>query len=157
MNMRCQPSSVPGVNREDLPPTQAMHQSRQRGEPEPVRRLVTNRPGQVPTKHNVLVPKHKQHRRNRQQLAQHLVQQRTDHPGMLAAGKSSPFRAAMTFRTAHLHCAHEAEPPVYDWRRSTPAVRNATPQLGRYTIRLEQRARFQFLARNDPACGLGWK
>jgi len=51
----------------------------------------------------------------------------------------------------------EAELPVYDWRRFTPAVRSATPQLGRYTIRFEQRARFQFVARNDPAGGLGWK
>jgi hypothetical protein len=45
-------------NREDLLPARAMHQSRQRGKPEPVCGLVTDRPGQLPTKHDVLVPQH---------------------------------------------------------------------------------------------------
>lgn len=98
----------PRSNRENHLPARAVHQSRQRGEPEPVGSLVTERPGQLPTNHNVLVPQHqklrilgcltaKQNHRNRQQLADHLVQQRNDHPNMLAAGSTSLFRVAMTF------------------------------------------------------------
>lgn len=47
---------------EDLAPARTRYQPGQRGEPESVRRLVADRASQLPTKHSVLMPKHKQFR-----------------------------------------------------------------------------------------------
>ncbi|GAA1289328.1 hypothetical protein GCM10009634_40110 [Saccharothrix xinjiangensis] len=82
-------------NGKDLWPTATVHQSGQGGEPESIRRLVTDRTRQLPTKDRILVPQHKQlgvlrgiaaqqRRRDGQQLPGRLVQQGHDHPNMLS-------------------------------------------------------------------------
>jgi hypothetical protein len=58
-SLRCQASSVAGVNKEDLGPAPAWYKPRQRGEPDPVSRLIPH-PAGVPPQYRVLVPEHKQ-------------------------------------------------------------------------------------------------
>ena len=92
-----------GRHREDLAPPAAGNQPRQRREPQPVARLVTD-PADLAAQDRVLVPEHqdfgvlghpvpRQHRQTAEEAAYEQVEDGNDHSTMIPAGKADQARS----------------------------------------------------------------